>query len=98
MQTITAPRPRSTLDVDFPLHPATKSPEDVSELVGHILSDIDHYVGKIGDVSQNDVLQALAIATAVQVAKTKASDKAGVELSMELLDIAVDSLPGRVDM
>ncbi|MEA3277792.1 MAG: hypothetical protein U9Q81_21430 [Pseudomonadota bacterium] len=79
-------------DVDFPLHPATSSAEDVSRLVSNILNDIDAYTGNGSSVSQSDVLQALAIATAVHVAKADASEKAGVEFSLELLDVAVDSL------
>ena len=87
------PTESSSIDVEFPLHPATHCPEDVSALVEHVLCDIDDYLRRTDDVSHDDVLQALAIATAVQLAKRSRGNRAGVDFTMELLDIAVDSLP-----
>jgi hypothetical protein len=44
-------------------------------------------------VEDADVLQALAIATAVRVALANANRRLGVELAVELLDVATDSIP-----
>jgi len=76
-----------TFDVYFPLHPGTDSPEDVSRLVESILHDIEAYRGTGGTVSQSDVLQALAIATAVHVATADASDEIGEDVKLQLLDL-----------
>jgi hypothetical protein len=81
---------RGTIDVDFPLHPATRSPEAVSRLVGQILEQIQDQAEPVEDA---DVLQALAIATAVRVALANANRRLGVELAVELLDVATDSIP-----
>ena len=78
------------LDVNFPLHPATNSSDDVAQLVETLLCDIaDH-----GDaMTHYDILQALAIATAVRLAMADAAAKPGVDFSLELLDVVVDAVP-----
>jgi hypothetical protein len=39
-----------------------------------------------------DVLQALAITTALRLAVAEANQKPGIELAIELIDVATDSL------
>ena len=56
-----------------------------------ILHSIGAYVEKVRHVSQSDVLQALAIATAVHAAKADATEKTGEEFALELLDVTVCS-------
>ena len=86
-----------TFDVCFPLHPGTDSPEDVSRLVENILHDIQAYRRTGATVSQSDVLQALAIATAVHVATADASDEIGEDVKLRLLDLDLGpaAQPGR---
>ena len=81
---------RAVVDVDFPLHPDTRSPEAVTRLVGQILERIREQPEPMEDM---DVLQALAIATAVQAALAHASRSLGVELAVELLEVAADCIP-----
>lgn len=81
---------REILDVTFPLHPDTRSSEAVSRLVGKLLGEIQSQPEPMEDA---DILQALAIATAVRVAVANANRKLGLELAIELLDVAADSIP-----
>ncbi|MGD2083041.1 MAG: hypothetical protein PVF91_08750 [Chromatiales bacterium] len=81
---------REVIDIDFPLHPGTQSSEAVSRLVGQILEQIQSQPEPVGD---SDILQALAIATAVRIAVANANRKLGVELAIELLDVAADAIP-----
>jgi hypothetical protein len=76
-------------EVAFPLHPAVRSEKVVSELVKHFLGDIRAQ----GDqASDEEVLQALAITTAIRLAVAQANGKPGIEMAIELLDVATDSL------
>ena len=79
---------KATLDVDIPLHAHTDSGHDVAALVGRLLNEIakfDH------QSSHADVLQALAIATAVRAAMADAAANPGVDFSLEFLDVEVGS-------
>ena len=76
-------------DVDFPLQPDTKSATDVSRMVDEILHTIGSYTGNERRVSPSDVLQALAIASAVHKAQARTMEKTGAEFSLQLLDVAV---------
>jgi len=53
-------------EVEFPLHPETRSASSVSELVTGLLGVISEHVGARDDVSDGDVLQALAMTTAIR--------------------------------
>lgn len=80
------------LEVNFPLQPGTNSSDAVAKLVETLLFDI----ADRGDaMTHSDILQALAIATAVRLAMADAADKPGVDFSLELLDVAVDAVPER---
>jgi len=53
-------------DIDFPLHPQTQSALGVSDLVTRLLGAIsDHAEGR-ADVSDGDILQALAMTSAIR--------------------------------
>lgn len=53
-------------DIDFPLHPETRSPSAVSDLVTALLAAITTHAGSRDDVSDGDILQALAMTTAIR--------------------------------
>jgi hypothetical protein len=53
-------------EVDFPLHPETRSPSSVSDLVTGLLAVISDHAGARDDVTDGDVLQALAMTTAIR--------------------------------
>lgn len=77
---------KTTLDLDIPLDAGTQSESGVAELVGRMLNEISRLDHR---VSHSDILQALAITTAVRAAMAEAAAKTGVSLSLELLDIEV---------
>jgi hypothetical protein len=53
-------------DINFTLHPETVSPMRVTQLVTAILDAVERDIGLIGETSNGDVLQALAMATAIR--------------------------------
>ncbi|EGV16994.1 hypothetical protein [Thiocapsa marina] len=87
---------RNTFDVDIPLHPDTRSYEDVARLVEGFLRSIDSYRRDARDLSQGDVLQALSIVTAVQKAKDEATGRYGSGLRIELHALSVEGDSTRV--
>ena len=53
-------------DIEFPLHPETRSAESVSDLVTRLLAVISEHAQGRGDVSDGDILQALAMTSAIR--------------------------------
>ena len=53
-------------DIDFPLHPETRSGHSVSELVTSLLAAISGHAERRDDVSDGDILQALAMTLAIR--------------------------------
>lgn len=53
-------------DITFPLHPETRSPEAVSDLVSALLATISARTGADGELSDGDILQALAMTSAIR--------------------------------
>ena len=84
---LTVQSPNACLELDIPLHPYTDSDTHVAQLVGTLLNEI---AGVDHEVSHADVLQALAITTAVRMAMAEAADQGGDGLSLELLDVEVE--------
>lgn len=80
----------SNIDIDLPLHPDTDNSEDVARLVTGILGDIDALTAG-HNTTQQDIVQALSIATALHAALGEVSAKTGKRLTMDLKDIRVDS-------
>lgn len=76
-------------EVSSPLHPAVQSEGKASRLVKRFLDLIQEEDPNLGHA---DVLQAMAIATAIRFAVAEANSKPGVELAIELPDVATDSL------
>ncbi|MFB1488195.1 MULTISPECIES: hypothetical protein [unclassified Thiocapsa] len=81
---------RDTFDVDIPLHPDTCSCEDVATLVERFMRSIDSYRRDARGIAQGDVLQALSIVTAVQMAKGEATERYGSGLRIELKGLSVE--------
>jgi hypothetical protein len=53
-------------DIEFPLHPETRSPTAVSDLVTRLLEAISAHAAQRDDVSDGDILQALAMTGAIR--------------------------------
>ncbi|SDX09967.1 hypothetical protein [Thiocapsa roseopersicina] len=87
---------RNTFDVDMPLHPETRSCEDVASLVERFLRSIDAHRRDSRDLAPGDVLQALSIVTAVQMAKGEATERYGSGLQIELRGLSVEAATARI--
>lgn len=53
-------------DIEFPLHPETRSASAVSDLVTRLLEVISEHAAARDDVSDGDILQALAMTSAIR--------------------------------
>ena len=53
-------------DIEFRLHPETRSAQSVSDLVTRLLDTISQHARERDDVSDGDILQALAMASAIR--------------------------------
>jgi|GEM_PF-1554816 len=86
-----------SVDIDLPLHADTGDCEHVALLVQRILHAVGQQTAGGETPSQADVVQALTIATALRAAFAEVSARAGTELTMDLLDIAVEEPSRRFD-
>jgi len=77
-----------TFEMDFPLHPDTRSSADVSRMVTALLRAVNDSVEAGGEVSDGDVLQALAMAMAVRSRLIDVDPEVVQRLSHALLDTA----------
>jgi hypothetical protein len=89
---LTVQYPKACLELDIPLHAYTNSETHVAQLVGALLGEI---AGVDHEVSHADVLQALAITTAVRMAMAEAAEQGGDGFSLELLDVEVEPVRKR---
>ncbi|MGD8955812.1 MAG: hypothetical protein PVJ03_00655 [Chromatiaceae bacterium] len=53
-------------DIEFSLHPETRSAQSVSDLVTRLLAVISEHAQSRDDVSDGDILQALAMTSAIR--------------------------------
>lgn len=83
--------PKSYLELDIPLNVDTDSELGVALLVGTLLNDI---AAVDGEASHADILQALAITSAVRTAMAEASATRGADVPFELLDLQIASAGG----
>jgi hypothetical protein len=83
-------RERPSIDIDLPLHPDTDNGEDVARLVHHILDDIAAMTAG-RNTSQQDIVQALSIATALHAALGEVRTKTGRPVGLDLLDVKVQT-------
>jgi hypothetical protein len=75
-------------DIDFPLHPETQSPKAVSDLVSRLLETISEHASTRDDVSDGDILQALAMTAAIRGRMLDADPEQIEALTRLLLDNA----------
>lgn len=82
-------RSGTRIDFSFPLHEETGSPVQVGQLASALLATLDREISGLGEVSNGDLLQALAIATAARAAMIEAPLDSSVRLIEQLLGSAL---------
>lgn len=82
-------RTGTRIDFSFPLHDETGDPVQVNLLVSRLLGALDSEISTLGEVSNGDVLQALAIALAARTAMIEAPMASSVPLIEQLLGRAL---------
>lgn len=75
--------------IDFPLHEQTASPMRVEQMVTAILEAIQREIGVTGDTSNGDVLQAMAMATAIRARMIHAPPDATERIARDLVETAL---------
>ena len=75
-------------DIEFPLHPQTRSPEAVSSMITGLLEALTTQVQAQGDISDGDVLQALAMTLAVRARMVDAAPESTLTLVQNLVEKA----------
>ena len=75
-------------DIEFPLHPQTRSAEAVSEIITSLLETLSRHVEAHQNVSDGDVLQALAMTMAVRARMVDADPQSTLALVNELVNEA----------
>ncbi|MFN4263733.1 MAG: hypothetical protein ACK4IT_09040 [Thioalkalivibrionaceae bacterium] len=81
-----------TRDFEFHLHPETGSAMRVHQLLSRLVEVVDHEVALLGETSNGDVLQALAMALAVRTDMVPAAESLKYQLARELVEAALESL------
>lgn len=75
-------------DIDFPLHPQTQSAPAVSDLVTRLLETISAHAEGRADVSDGDILQALAMTSAIRGRMLEGDQSQTGDLNRQLYDWA----------
>jgi hypothetical protein len=76
-------------DVDLTLLPGTQNPGHVASLVGAFLRHIERLDGQPRQLDRDDVIQALSITAAIQMASRDAERRHGpVQLRLEHIEVA----------
>ncbi len=75
-------------DMEFPLHPQTRSAEAVSDMITSLLETLSRHVEARNDVSDGDVLQALAMTLAVRARMVEAEPQSTLALLNQLVEDA----------
>jgi hypothetical protein len=76
----------------FPLHAQTRSPAHISEITERVLDCITDLIHKHQTVNDGDVLQALAIVSAIRIHMTNANPAVTERLMRALLADATDAV------
>lgn len=79
-------------DIEFPLHPDTGDPVRVGQLVSAVLDTLDKEIAIFGEVSNGDVLQAVAMALAIRAEMVHAPHETLEKLTTQLVQTALDAL------
>jgi len=75
-------------DIRFPLHDETRSGDAVARMLSGVLTALSREVESDGDISDGDVLQALAMALAVRARLVNVAPSVSLRLMHELVDNA----------
>lgn len=81
-------------DIDFPLHDQTVDPMRVQQLISEILESIDRAIGVLGETGNGDILQAMAMATAVRAEMIYGDREVIHDLTRELVETALRASKG----
>jgi hypothetical protein len=79
-------------DIDFPLHPQTQSALGVSDLVTRLLAAISEHAKGRADVSDGDILQALAMTSAIRGRMLDGDQNQIADLNRQLYDRAWEAV------
>ena len=79
-----------TIDFEFALHPDTGSAVRVSQLLAAVLETIDRELKVLGETSNGDILQSLAMATAARARMIHAPVAQTSGLTRDLMEKALD--------
>ena len=77
------------LTVEFPLHPQTASPDQVGTLATVLLDALSGFIEQQKGVGNGDVLQAIALVTAIRARMTDAPAAVLEDLVNELTESAL---------
>lgn len=80
------------LDIEFPLHPGTEEVVRVNQLVTAVLDALDRDLKLAGQTSNGDILQALAMVTAIRARLLPGDFGQAQSLVAELLATAMDAV------
>ena len=78
-------------DIDFPLHEETGDPVRVAQMIGAFLSAIDKDIAVMGEASNGDVLQALAMTLAIRTRMIHAPEEVKRRRTADLVAAAMDA-------
>jgi len=78
-------------DIDFPLHPQTRSSDAVANLVTAQLAAISEIVARHPGLSDGDILQSLALTLAVRARMVESSPESMTKLVHDLFDTAYEA-------
>lgn len=81
-----------SFDIDFPLHQDTGDAVRVGQLVSAVLETLDKEISIFGEVSNGDVLQAVAMALAVRAEMVHAPHDTLEKLTLDLVQTALDAV------
>ena len=78
--------------VNFPLHPETRAPDQVADMLNEVLGSLGDIIDNREGVSDGDVLQALTMAIAIRAKMVKAPLSASEQLLGQLLGDALEAV------
>ena len=74
-------------EIEFPLHPETKSPELISNIVTELLNTISECVNKLENCKDGDILQALSMVMAIRSRMVDINPEHSHKLLQELVNL-----------
>ena len=79
----------TNLDFEFPLHRDTGDPVRVGQMISAMLEAIDREIALVGDASNGDVLQAVAMTLAIRARMIHGSQDIAARMAAELVQTAI---------